>query len=111
MGAMDARAEQATGTRGEPRQRPDGWKRHPRPRSAEGRMNLCGPAIRERREALGLTRPEFIKRLSNATEGRWSPSEADLVNVERQTRTVTDIELVACAAALGIPVSDLISGR
>jgi hypothetical protein len=74
-------------------------------------MNLSGPLIRERRVALGITRPEFIKRLSNVTEGRWAPSEADLVNVERQTRTVTDIELAACAAALGVTVADLVRGR
>lgn len=88
--------------------RPEGWQRHPRPRSADGHMNLSGPAIRERRLAQGLTRAEFIVRVANATEGRWSPSEADLVNVERQTRTVTDVELAAFAAALGVSFADLI---
>jgi hypothetical protein len=70
-------------------------------------MNLCGVQVRERRIAMGLTRAEFIVLLANATEGRWSPSEADLVNVERGTRTVTDVELAAFGYALDVGAAEL----
>lgn len=88
--------------------RPEGWRRPRRPRSEDGNMNLVGQTVKTRRLALGLTRAQFITDLSNVTEGRWSPSAADLLNIERRTRTVTDIELSAFAKALRTSVSSLL---
>lgn len=71
-------------------------------------MNLVGMTVKARRVALGRSRAEFITDLSNATSGRWAPSEADLLNIERRTRTVTDVELVALADALKTTAAALI---
>jgi tRNA U54 and U55 pseudouridine synthase Pus10 len=89
------------------RKRASTWKRPQRVRAEDGSMNLVGPAVKERRLTLRRNRSEFIKELSNTTQGRWSPSVADLLNIERQTRTVTDIELVAIAKALKVSVEAL----
>lgn len=89
------------------RKRAQDWQRPKRARSADGGLNLVGPVVKARRRALGRTRPEFVADLSNVTSGRWAPSAADLLNIERRTRTVTDIELVALAEALRTSVRDL----
>jgi hypothetical protein len=93
------------------RKRPEDWRRPRRARSEDGAMNLVGQALKARRLALGRTRAEFITDLSNVTGGRWSPSVADLLNIERRTRTVTDVELAALAKALRTTVTALMGER
>jgi hypothetical protein len=105
----DEELEERSGSK--QRKRASTWKRPQRVRAEDGSMNLVGPMVKERRLTLKRNRSEFIKDLSNTTLGRWSPSVADLLNIERQTRTVTDIELIAIAKALKVPVEALFEGR
>ena len=104
---MEADEERDEKSESEKRKRSDTWQRPLRARTEDGSMNLVGPTVKVRRLALRRNRSEFIKDLSNITKGRWAPSVADLLNIERQTRTVTDIELTALAKALKVQVAAL----
>ena len=105
----DERQDGASDTQA--RRRSDDWQRPRRARSEAGDMNIIGPSVKARRLQLNRNRTEFIKDLSNASGGRWAPSVADLLNIERMTRTVTDIELAVLAAALNATVDALMEDR
>lgn len=96
---------------GGPRKRQEtGYKQYPRVRAEDGSMNLVGHRVKERRVAQKRSRREFVAYLATLSDQRWSPSEADLANIERQVRTVTDIEAVILAAATGLSLEELILG-
>lgn len=63
-------------------------------------QNAIGARVRNRRRELKLTQDAFCARLTNHSGGGWSPTEADIYRIERQTRIVSDLELVVIAAAL-----------
>jgi transcriptional regulator with XRE-family HTH domain len=80
----------------------------PRLRTSEGHLNSISHRLKERRKTLKLTQDNLCGRLATATGGLWAPQWRDIVRIERGTRTVSDLELLALASALQCQMSDLI---
>lgn len=64
-------------------------------------MNLIGPRVFARRVALRLTQDTLCAKLADATTATWNPDRREIFRIENGRRTVTDLELVALAQALG----------
>lgn len=82
----------------------------PRIRLFDNSMNLVGTRVRERRQQLHVTQDQLCGRVADVTEGAWVPSRHDVYRVEAGTRTVSDAEVVALAAALSCGLVWLICG-
>ena len=82
----------------------------PRIRLADGRMNLIGGRLKERRRQARLTQDRLCGLLARVTEGSWIPTRHDVYRIEAGTRTVSDAEVVALAAALGCGLVWLVCG-
>ncbi len=67
--------------------------------------NLCGPAVARLRRTKGLTQAELQQRCRTAG---WPVARSILAKVETRKRSVSDFELVALAAALGVSVARLL---
>jgi transcriptional regulator with XRE-family HTH domain len=72
----------------------------PRLRKAGGHQNAVGARVKARRKELKLSQDALCARLALRTSGGWSPTEADIYRIERHTRIISDLELVALCAAL-----------
>jgi transcriptional regulator with XRE-family HTH domain len=73
---------------------------NPRLRTDDGRINGISTRVRERRELIQLTQDALCARLAVATNGAWNPDRMEIYRIESGSRTVTDLELRALAAAL-----------
>ena len=73
-------------------------------------MNLVGARLRERRLAGRLTQDQLCGALARLTEGAWIPTRHDVYRIEAGTRTVSDAEVVALAAALDCGLVWLVCG-
>lgn len=67
--------------------------------------NICGPAVARLRRRLELTQSELQARCRLAG---WPVARSVLAKVERQSRSVSDLELVTLARALRVNVSRLL---
>lgn len=67
--------------------------------------NICGPVVARLRRRLELTQAELQARCRQAG---WPVARSVLAKVERQSRSVSDLELVALARALRVNASRLI---
>jgi hypothetical protein len=83
---------------------------NPRLRTRDGRQNLVGPRVKERRKELKLTQDELCALLARLTDGEWNPSAGDIYRIQTQTRIVSDVELVTLAKALECDLLWLITG-
>jgi transcriptional regulator with XRE-family HTH domain len=81
----------------------------PRLRTPEGHLNSISYRLKARRKILKLTQDNLCGRLATATDGLWAPQWRDIVRIERGTRTVSDLELLALASALQCQTSELLS--
>jgi transcriptional regulator with XRE-family HTH domain len=80
----------------------------PRLRTSEGHLNSISHRLKARRKTLKLTQDNLCGRLATATDGLWAPQWRDIVRIERGTRTVSDLELLALASALQCQTSELL---
>lgn len=62
-----------------------------------GVLNVCGPKIREGREKRRWSQADLAKQLQIAG---WDIDPATLNRIEKQRRTLTDIELLLIAGVL-----------
>jgi transcriptional regulator with XRE-family HTH domain len=72
----------------------------PRLRKNGTQQNAVGTRVRARRKELKLSQDALCARLALRTFGGWSPTEADVYRIERHTRIISDLELIALSAAL-----------
>ncbi|SDT88964.1 Helix-turn-helix domain-containing protein [Verrucomicrobium sp. GAS474] len=69
------------------------------------KLNLCGPAIRKLRTAMGLSQAELAARCQRA---EWDVSRDVIARIEGQRRWVGDIELLHLADILRVDVRELL---
>jgi len=82
----------------------------PRLRTNEGKLNqLAGRAIARRRE-LHIGQDAVCGRIAQITNGLWNPTWRDIQRIERGQRLVSDLEVLALAAALDCDPSWLLTG-
>ena len=74
------------------------------------RMNVVGLRVRDRRTALDIKQDELCGRLAEITVGKWAPSRLDIYRIERGGRLVSDLEIIALAAALDCTTMWLLHG-
>jgi transcriptional regulator with XRE-family HTH domain len=67
--------------------------------------NICGPVVARLRRKQSLTQVELQQRCNAAG---WPVARSVLAKVEKQSRSVSDRELVALARALRVKVSLLL---
>lgn len=67
--------------------------------------NICGLAVARLRRENDLTQAELQRRCRAAG---WTVARSVIAKVENQTRSVSDLELVALARALGVKVPKLL---
>ena len=79
-------------------------------RTPDGAYNQVSVRISKRREELRLTQNALCARLASATGALWNPDRRDIYKIERATRTVTDLELLALSKALECDPSWLLTG-
>ena len=82
----------------------------PKLRTKDGKMNLVGERVRQRRRELGWTQDNLGGTLARVTEGQWAPSRKEVGRIEDGERVVCDTELVALASALQCSVIWLLTG-
>jgi transcriptional regulator with XRE-family HTH domain len=70
--------------------------------------NLCGAVVARLRREAGLTQEDLRGRCRTAG---WTVARSVLAKVENRSRSVSDLELVALADALGVDVSRLLGTR
>lgn len=63
------------------------------------KLNAAGPKIREHREAKKLSQADLARKLQLAG---WDIDFATMNRIEKQTRTLTDVELILIAKVLGV---------
>ncbi len=73
-------------------------------------MNACGQRVKLRREELGLSQADLIGRLADVTRAEWNGDRRDVYRIERGTRKIADVELIALAVALEISPMWLLVG-
>ena len=79
-------------------------------RITEGRMNIVGERVKERRVELQIKQDELCGRLADVTLGKWAPSRLDVYRIEHGARLVSDLELIAMAAVLSCSTAWLLHG-
>ena len=72
----------------------------PRLRTAEGKINQVAERVKERRKELKLTQDALCARLASNTEGGWNADRMEIYRIEKGTRIVSDLEMLALAQAL-----------
>jgi transcriptional regulator with XRE-family HTH domain len=80
-------------------------------RIMDGRMNVVGLRVKDRRIALEIKQDELCGRLASITYGKWAPSRLDIYRVEHGDRLVSDLEIIALAAALDCSTGWLLHGN
>lgn len=75
-------------------------------KAKDGKNNLCGVKIAEKRKKLGISQRELADRLQLIG---LDVDKNAIQRIECGKRFVTDIELKALSETLKIPVSDLLS--
>jgi transcriptional regulator with XRE-family HTH domain len=70
--------------------------------------NICGPVVARLRKKNGVSQAELSLRCRRAG---WPVARSVLAKIETRRRAVSDYELVALAAALGIKVAKLLTVR
>ena len=73
-------------------------------------MNAAGTRIKLRREELKLSQSDLCERLSDVTLGEWNADRRDVFRLEKGTRKVSDVELLALALALDVSPMWLLVG-
>lgn len=86
-------------------------KTDPRLRTSDGAYNQVGTRVKKRREELRMTQDALCARLASVTEARWNPDRRDIYKIERATRTVTDLELLALSTTLECDAAWLLTGN
>jgi transcriptional regulator with XRE-family HTH domain len=76
-----------------------------------GRMNICGIRVRERREELNLSQSELCARLASVTDAVWNPDRRDIHRIEYGTRKISDAEILALAISLETTAQFLLVGN
>ena len=71
-------------------------------KTEDGKMNLIGPRVRQRRVELELSRDTVCARIQISTGNRWEIDHRDLWKIEAQRRACTDVEMVEIAKALEV---------
>jgi transcriptional regulator with XRE-family HTH domain len=82
----------------------------PRLRASDGKKNQVGARVKQRRSELDLTQEDLSGRLALVTEGMWNPALQEVLHIEKGIRTVTDVEVLALASALGCGACWLLRG-
>jgi len=82
----------------------------PRLRATNGKKNLVGERVEERRKEMQLTQAMLTARLAYVTEGNWNPTLQEVLHIEQGTRLVSDVEVVSLAEALGVKACWLLTG-
>ncbi len=80
-------------------------------RTEDGKLNLIGPRVKERRREIGVDANALCARLDVDTNGRWRPKRDDLYKLEAQVRIVSDLEMLALATVLEVDVIWLLFGE
>jgi transcriptional regulator with XRE-family HTH domain len=80
----------------------------PRLRTNTGQLNQVGPQLKRLRKEKQLTQDHLCGRIADVTQGMWTPQWRDIVRIERGTRIVSDLEIIALSFALNCEVSLLI---
>ncbi|WP_395091447.1 helix-turn-helix transcriptional regulator [Armatimonas sp.] len=80
----------------------------PRLRTQDGKLNQVATTLKERRKALKLTQDNLCGRLAEVTQGRWTPQWRDIVRIERGTRIVSDLEVIALCRVLDCSLIELL---
>ena len=75
----------------------------PRLRNTDGKMNVVGERVKQRRAELGLTQDALCARLADRTNGAWIADRRDVYRIEDGRRSVHDVEVLALAKALDCP--------
>lgn len=70
-------------------------------------QNAIGPQLRRLRLRLGITEAVFAERIS--AEG-WKTTADEVVAIENQQRSVSDVEVLYLARVLAVDLGDLFSG-
>lgn len=73
-------------------------------------MNVVGLRVQERRKALTIKQDELCGSLARVTYGKWAPSRLDIYRIETGGRLVSDLEIIALAAALECTTGWLLHG-
>lgn len=74
-------------------------------KTPDGKNNICGPKIKEKRKELGLSQRE----LSDLLQIKGLDVDKNAIQrIEAGLRFVTDIDLVAISNALGISIEELL---
>jgi transcriptional regulator with XRE-family HTH domain len=73
-------------------------------------MNLIGSRLKSWRQDAHVTQDNLCGQIAFITEGAWVPTRHDIYRIEAGTRTVSDAEVVALAAALGCRLVWLVCG-
>jgi len=71
-------------------------------------MNLVGERVKAIRRMDGLSQDQLCGRISSITRGLWGPTADDIYRIEAGSRIVSDLEMVAIAAALNRECDDFI---
>lgn len=80
-------------------------------RTAVGSRNLIGQRVKQRRQELKLTQEALNGRLAAITGAAWNPKTQEILHLERGTRLVTDLEVLALAKALESSLVWLLTGK
>jgi hypothetical protein len=80
-------------------------------RTEDGRLNQVADRLRLRRRTLKMTQERLCARLADVTGGRWVAGRKEVVHLEAGTRIVSDLELIALAAALECAPAWLLTGE
>lgn len=76
-------------------------------RTVRGKLNALGPRIAQLREEAGLSQAQVVERLQLMKPVPWDCSVVVYCTIERQQRSMTDIELLAILKVLGKGIKDL----
>jgi len=79
-------------------------------RLSDGRMNLAGSNIHDRRSELSMSQDQLCALIAAVTNGAWIPTRHDIYRIEVGTRTVSDAELLALACVLETDLNGLVLG-
>lgn len=84
----------------------------PRIRLRDGKMNFVGARVTEARLKAKpkITQDQMCARIADITRGRWTPIRQDIYKIEQGTRLISDLEMLALAAAVECEASWLLYG-
>jgi transcriptional regulator with XRE-family HTH domain len=79
-------------------------------RADNGEMNQVADRMRQRRRALKMTQERLCGRLADVTQSKWLADRQEIFRIEAGGRIVSDVELLALAAALECSPCWLLTG-